>query len=92
MVAEFDRTVRANGSNGSDHGTDAAAFLLGSSVKGRCVIGDWPGLGQLYENRDLMPANDLRGLLKAVLHNQMGLSEAQLAECSVSRQQPERHF
>jgi uncharacterized protein (DUF1501 family) len=79
VVTEFGRTVKANGTGGSDHGTGAAAFLIGGSVKGGRVIGDWPGLGRLYEGRDLMPANDLRGLLKAALAHQLGLSEAQLA-------------
>jgi uncharacterized protein (DUF1501 family) len=54
-------------------------FLIGGSVKGGRTIGDWPGLGRLYEDRDLMPANDLRAFLKATLVNQMGLSEQQLA-------------
>lgn len=80
VVTEFGRTVRANGSGGSDHGTGAAAFLLGGSVRGGRMIGDWPGLDKLYEDRDLMPANDLRALLKAVLQNQMSLSDTQLAE------------
>lgn len=79
VVTEFGRTVKANGSGGSDHGTGAAAFLIGGSVKGGRMIGDWPGLGRLYEDRDLMPANDLRALLKATLVNQLGLSEQQLA-------------
>jgi uncharacterized protein (DUF1501 family) len=79
VVTEFGRTVKANGSGGSDHGTGAAAFLIGGNVKGGRMIGDWPGLGRLYEDRDLIPANDLRALMKSVLFNQLGLSDHQLA-------------
>jgi uncharacterized protein (DUF1501 family) len=77
VVTEFGRTVRGNGSGGSDHGTGTVAFLLGGNVAGGRVIGDWPGLapGQLFEGRDLQPANDLRALLKGVLAEHMRLSE-----------------
>jgi uncharacterized protein (DUF1501 family) len=74
-VTEFGRTVRGNGTGGSDHGTGTVAFLMGGRVAGGRVIGDWPGLapGQLHQDRDLYPANDLRALLKGVLADHMGL-------------------
>jgi uncharacterized protein (DUF1501 family) len=74
-VTEFGRTVRGNGSNGTDHGTASVAFLLGGAVNGGRVIGDWPGLAKLYEDRDLTPANDLRGLLKGTLTGHLALDE-----------------
>lgn len=43
-VTEFGRTARVNGTNGTDHGTAAAAFLAGGAVAGGRVIADWPGL------------------------------------------------
>lgn len=57
VATEFGRTVAANGTGGTDHGTASAAMLLGGVVKGGRVIADWPGLGQssLYEGRDLKP-------------------------------------
>lgn len=75
MLTEFGRTVAANGSGGSDHGTGSAAFMAGGSVKGGRVLGDWPGLAQnnLFEGRDLYPANDMRSLIKAVLQQHMGI-------------------
>ncbi len=81
VVTEFGRTVRQNGTRGTDHGTAGAAFLLGGAVKGGKILGDWPGLeeGQLYENRDLRPATDLRGLFKAVLAEQFGFGAQTLA-------------
>jgi uncharacterized protein (DUF1501 family) len=73
VITEFGRTVHANGSGGTDHGTASVAFLLGGSVAGGRIAGDWPGLARLYEGRDLMPANDLRALLKGTLEAQLGL-------------------
>jgi uncharacterized protein (DUF1501 family) len=80
VVTEFGRTVAANGSGGSDHGTGSVAFLLGGAVRGGRIVGDWPGLaaGRLYQNRDLFPANDLRGLLKGVLADHLGLDDRRL--------------
>jgi len=71
--------VAGNGSGGTDHGTGSVAFLLGGSLRGGRVIGDWPGLAKLYEGRDLMPANDLRRLLKATLMYHFSIGEPQLS-------------
>ncbi len=69
VVTEFGRTVAVNGTDGTDHGTAAAAFLTGGAVKGGRVISDWPGLkpAQLYQNRDLMPTTDLRAVAKGLM-------------------------
>lgn len=77
MVAtEFGRTVAVNGTQGTDHGTGAAAFLLGGAVKGGRVVADWPGLSPsaLYQGRDLRPTTDLRSVAKSVLRDHMGVS------------------
>jgi uncharacterized protein (DUF1501 family) len=80
FVTEFGRTVAMNGSNGTDHGTGGAAFLIGGAVKGGQVMTDWPGLkkSQQHEGRDLKPTADLRSLFKAVLHDHMGVEQARL--------------
>jgi uncharacterized protein (DUF1501 family) len=80
VTTEFGRTVRVNGSKGSDHGTGAAAFLLGGAVKGGLMLGDWPGLENraLYEGRDLYPANDLRALFKGVCRDHLGVTRTDL--------------
>lgn len=78
VLTEFGRTAKANGTGGTDHGTASAAFLLGGAVKGGCMAGDWPGMASLYEDRDLMPANDLRGLIKTVLHQHLEIAEPAL--------------
>jgi len=80
IVTEFGRTVRPNGSGGTDHGTASVAMLVGGAVAGGRMAGIWPGLGHLYEDRDLAPATDLRAILKAVLGQHMGLSAAQLGQ------------
>ncbi|AXJ96038.1 MULTISPECIES: DUF1501 domain-containing protein [unclassified Sphingomonas] len=61
VATEFGRTVAANGTGGTDHGTGTAAMLLGGAVKGGRVLADWPGLAQasLFENRDLKPTTPL---------------------------------
>lgn len=73
LVTEFGRTVAVNGTRGTDHGTGAAAFLLGGAVQGGRVRADWPGLsyGALYEGRDLRPTLDLRSAFKGVLRDHL---------------------
>lgn len=80
VVTEFGRTVRINGSGGTDHGTAGVALLAGGSVEGGRVLGDWPGLRQdkLYQGRDLAPTTDMRALLKGMLSAHFGLSARDL--------------
>ena len=75
-ATEFGRTVHANGSGGTDHGTAGATFLFGGALAGRRVLGKWPGLGQaaLFENRDLAPAIDMRALFKTVLRDHLAIA------------------
>ncbi|MBM3538913.1 MAG: DUF1501 domain-containing protein [Alphaproteobacteria bacterium] len=75
VVTEFGRTVAVNGTNGTDHGTGAAAFLIGGAVTGGRVVARWPGLGpsHLYEGRDLAPTLDLRAVMKGLLIDHLGL-------------------
>jgi uncharacterized protein (DUF1501 family) len=77
IATEFGRTVAINGTRGTDHGTGAAAFLVGGAVRGR-VVADWPGLADraLYQGRDLAPTLDLRAVMSAVLRDHLGLAPA----------------
>ena len=61
-MTEFGRTVRQNGSDGTDHGTGGAMLVAGGAVRGGKVFGRWPGLSEaeLYDRRDLMPTSDVR--------------------------------
>jgi len=82
VATEFGRTARINGTEGTDHGTGTVALLAGGAVNGGRVISDWPGLkiANLYENRDLKPTTDLRGIIKGVLRDHLGLGDRVLAE------------
>jgi uncharacterized protein (DUF1501 family) len=55
MISEFGRTVAQNGNAGTDHGHGNLIWLMGGSVVGGKVHGEWPGLDDaaLYEGRDL---------------------------------------
>jgi|HubBroStandDraft_1064217.scaffolds.fasta_scaffold00142_11 uncharacterized protein (DUF1501 family) len=77
-VTEFGRTVAPNGTGGTDHGTASVTFVLGGAVRGGRIAGDWPGLDQLEENRDLRAATDIRAVLKGVLRDHLGLAPARL--------------
>jgi uncharacterized protein (DUF1501 family) len=81
-VTEFGRTVRVNGTKGTDHGTGTVAFVLGGAVAGGRVAADWPGLGagKLLEDRDLQPTRDLRAVAKGLLAQHLGLNESALAK------------
>ncbi|MGD9560703.1 MAG: DUF1501 domain-containing protein [Pyrinomonadaceae bacterium] len=61
-MSEFGRTARENGGRGTDHGHGNAMLVLGNSVKGGKVYGDWKGLrsDQLNEGRDLAVTTDFR--------------------------------
>lgn len=81
VMTEFGRTARINGNEGTDHGTATTALLLGGAVKGGRVLADWPGLkdSQLFEDRDLYPSLDLRGVLKGALRDHLGIAVADLS-------------
>jgi uncharacterized protein (DUF1501 family) len=65
VATEFGRTVKVNGTQGTDHGTGSVAWLLGGAVQGGRVVADWPGLGDaaLHEGRDLRPTADLDSVI-----------------------------
>ena len=79
-ATEFGRTARINGTGGTDHGTGSTALLLGGALKKGGIVGDWPTLKAkaLFENRDVAPTLDMRGLFKGVLAEHMGLDRAVL--------------
>ena len=80
VVTEFGRTVRMNGTGGTDHGTGSVAFVLGGAVSGGRVQANWPGLSasNLLENRDLQPTADLRAVTKGLLAQHFAMDAASL--------------
>ena len=78
-MTEFGRTVRENGSGGTDHGHGSCMFVLGNSVRGRQVHGDFPGLDSeaLHEGRDLPVTTDFRALFSEVAGQHLGVTDDQ---------------
>ena len=73
-MSEFGRTVRENGTGGTDHGHANVMLLLGHPVRGGRVYGKWPGLApeQLNENRDLAVTTDFRQVLAEAAAKTLG--------------------
>ncbi|HET7789797.1 MAG TPA: DUF1501 domain-containing protein [Gemmatimonadales bacterium] len=73
-MSEFGRTIRENGSSGTDHGHATAMLVLGGAVNGGKVLGRWPGLdpAQRFEGRDVAVTTDFRDLFGEVLARHLG--------------------
>jgi uncharacterized protein (DUF1501 family) len=69
VLTEFGRRLRANRSNGTDHGRGSVLMVLGGRVAGGQILGRWPGLKseELEEGVDLAVANDYRQVLSNVI-------------------------
>jgi uncharacterized protein (DUF1501 family) len=80
VCTEFGRTVRENGTRGTDHGHGGLALLLGGAIAGGRQIGDFPGLAEtrLNEGRDLPSTVDWRSLLGRALKETQGFDMATL--------------
>ena len=79
-MTEFGRTVRGNGTRGTDHGTGGAMLLAGGAVRGGRVFGVWPGLEEaaLYDRRDLMPTGDVRAYAGWAMRGAFGIGRSAL--------------
>ena len=80
IMSEFGRTVRENGTRGTDHGHGGLFMLAGGSISGGRLIGDFKGLAEpmLNEKRDLPVTADWRVLLAACLAETCGIGDAAL--------------
>jgi uncharacterized protein (DUF1501 family) len=69
VMTEFGRRLRANKSNGTDHGHGGCWLALGDKVRGGNLYGQWPGLAtaQLDQGVDLAVTTDYRQVLAAAL-------------------------
>ena len=76
-MSEFGRTVRQNGTGGTDHGHATAFLAFGGGVQGGKVYGDWPGLSpeKLHEGRDLALTTDFRTLFAEIAVRHLGVRE-----------------
>ncbi|WP_353267727.1 DUF1501 domain-containing protein [Gemmatimonas sp.] len=76
--SEFGRTVRQNGTGGTDHGHAGAMFVIGGNLgASRKVFGRWPGLApeQLYEGRDLALTTDFRAVFSEIAARHLGAKD-----------------
>ena len=69
--SEFGRRVEENASQGTDHGTAAPLFVLGSAVQGG-VYGEPPDLTHLDANGNLVFTTDFRSVYATVLDRWLG--------------------
>ncbi len=70
VYSEFGRRVRANASDGTDHGTAGPVFLLGDKVRGG-FFGAQPSLTDL-DDGDLKQTTDFRDVYATVLADVLG--------------------
>ncbi len=86
VSTEFGRTVKLNGTKGTDHGTGGAMLVYGGAlqnftkISGGKVHGQWPGLNQLLDNRDLNPTSDVREWLGKGIAEHWSLSPQSLGK------------
>ncbi len=73
-MSEFGRTAAENGTRGTDHGHGNAMLVLGNSVKGGKVYGDWKGLksDDLDRGRYLAVTTDFRDVFGEVANKHLG--------------------
>lgn len=70
--SEFGRTIKENGSAGTDHGTAGVCFLIGPHVQGG-IAGTLPSLTEL-QDREPVPTTDFRRLYATLLNQWLGVA------------------
>jgi uncharacterized protein (DUF1501 family) len=67
-MTEFGRTVKQNGTRGTDHGRASCSFIIGNDVKGGLVHGAMQPLAveNLEDGRDLAVTTDFRSIFSEV--------------------------
>lgn len=76
LYSEFGRRVRANASQGTDHGTASPVFVAGPRVRGG-YYGDQPSLTDL-DNGDLKVTTDFRAVYAELLDKVLGADPQQI--------------
>ena len=81
-LTEFGRTVRINGTWGTEHGYGSAGLLAGGAITKSRVISKWPGLAEneQFEKRDLMSTIDYRSICAACIEKSLGLDHDLIAD------------
>ena len=75
-MTEFGRTVKQNGTGGTDHGRASCNFMLGNDVNGGIVHGKVEPLApeNLEEGRDLAVTTDFRSIFSEVAEKHLQIS------------------
>jgi uncharacterized protein (DUF1501 family) len=69
--SEFGRRVNENGSKGTDHGSAAPMFIVGTPVKGG-MYGEQPSLTSLVDNGNLKFSTDFRSVYQTLIRDWLG--------------------
>ncbi len=77
-MTEFGRTVRENGSGGTDHGRASCLFVLGNQMDGGKVHGSIPALvsENLADGRDVPVTTDFRAIFSEVAAKHLGITDS----------------
>jgi uncharacterized protein (DUF1501 family) len=70
--SEFGRRPHENGTDGTDHGAGGISFLIGTRVKNQ-MLGEFPGLGTLDAQDNLLSTIDYRSVYCALLEQWLGV-------------------
>ncbi|RZL06187.1 MAG: DUF1501 domain-containing protein, partial [Pedobacter sp.] len=75
-MTEFGRTVKQNGTGGTDHGRASCNFILGNNVIGGKVHGTIAPLAleNLEDGRDLTVTTDFRGVFNEVANGHLKIN------------------
>jgi len=79
-ATEFGRTVKQNGSGGTDHGRASCAFILGNDVNGGKVHGNVQTLAveNLADGRDLAVTTDFRSIFNEVASKHLSINDSEV--------------
>jgi uncharacterized protein (DUF1501 family) len=76
-MTEFGRTVKQNGTNGTDHGRASCSFIIGNNVNGGKVHHSMLNLAKenLEDGRDLPVTTDFRAIFNEVSNKHLNISD-----------------
>jgi len=77
VYSEFGRRVKANGTQGTDHGTAGPVFVIGNGVDGGKFYGDEPSLSKLVDG-NLAVTTDFRDIYAAMLEDVLKVQAGQV--------------
>jgi uncharacterized protein (DUF1501 family) len=74
-ATEFGRTVKQNGTNGTDHGRASCSFIIGNHIQGGKVHGTVAELApeNLADGRDLAVTTDFRNIFSEVANKHLAI-------------------